>query len=54
MVEQIKMLFAVNTPGGSKNIVLDGSPYISTERGRGGGNNFRDTLVYQERLKLET
>jgi len=26
MAEQIKMLFGVNTPGGPRNIVLDGGP----------------------------
>jgi len=35
MVEQMKMLFVVNTPGGSCNIVLDMGPFPLTEKGRG-------------------
>jgi len=33
--EQIKMLFGVSTPGGPRNIVLDGGPDL-LQRGEGG------------------
>jgi len=35
MIKQIKMLFGVNTPRGTWNIVLDEDPDPPTERERG-------------------
>jgi len=40
MAELMKMLFGVNTPGGSWHIVLDVGPDPPTERGRGPGIKF--------------
>jgi len=34
MAAPIKMPFGVNTPGGLRNIVLDGGPDLPTERGK--------------------
>jgi len=48
------MLFGVNTPGGPRNIVLDGGPDAPTERGRGSCKKIRYPLISQERLKLES
>jgi len=52
MVEQIKMLFGVNTPGGPWNIVLDGGPDPPGDRGRA-TFKFWDTLMTPKWLKLE-
>jgi len=54
MAEWIKMLFGVNTPGGPRNIVLDGGADPST--GERAGDiilNFGTPLISLEWLQLE-
>jgi len=49
--ERTKMLFGVNTLGSPRDIVLHGSPYFLTDRGRGNVLlNFGTSLVSPERL----
>jgi len=54
MVEQIKMLFGVNTPGNPCNIVLDGGPGPPTKRGGDPVLNVGTHLLSEERQQLET
>jgi len=48
MVEEIKMMFGMNTPGGPWNIVLDAGTDPPTERGKGLSFKFWDPLVSPE------
>jgi len=52
--DQIKMLFGVNTPGGPSNIVWDGGPDPTTERGHVTYFWILGPLASQERRKLES